>query len=67
MNYRHPAGVAVNNTYEDRPHHGDGQRAPRGLQRRPGRRVRRFISDTMDLALFRSLATRAGGEVTGDF
>ena len=67
VNYRHPAGVAVNNSYEDLRITAMGSGHPGGCNVALADGSVRFISNTMDLAIFRSLSTRAGGEVTGDY
>ena len=67
VQYRHPAGVAVDGTYEDRRITAMGSGHAGGCNVALGDGSVRFLSATLDLTVFRALSTRAGGETTGDF
>lgn len=66
INYAHPAGATVNNTYEDRRVTAIGSRHPNGANLASADGAVRFLVQSLDLVAFQSLSTRAGGESVGD-
>jgi prepilin-type processing-associated H-X9-DG protein len=67
INYRHPAGAAVNNAYEDLRITAMGSGHPGGCNVALADGSVRFISQTIDQTTLRALSTRAGGETIGDY
>lgn len=61
-NYRHPAGQAVNNNYEDRRVSAMGSGHPGGVNCALADGAVRWIATTIDLPTFQMLSTRQGGE-----
>lgn len=61
-NYRHPAGQAVNNTFEDRRVTAMGSGHPGGVNGALGDGSVRFIANTIELTTFQMLSTIQGGE-----
>src|SRR5262249_46138093 len=67
INYRHPAGQAVNATFEDRRVTAFGSGHVGGAQFALGDGSARFIGENISLTTLRSLSTRAGNEIVGDY
>jgi prepilin-type N-terminal cleavage/methylation domain-containing protein len=67
INYRHPAGVAVNATYEGRRVTAMGSGHSGGCNAALADASTRFVSENIDPSLFRALSTRAGGETIDKF
>jgi hypothetical protein len=63
INYKHPAGVAVDNTYEDRrvSSLGSGHSAGANVSLADG--STRFVSQVVSLAILNAVGTRTGSEV----
>lgn len=67
INYRHPAGQAVNATFEDRRITAFGSGHVGGAQFTLADGSARFISENISLTILQQLSTRFKGEVVGDF
>jgi len=66
INYEHPTGVAVNDTYEDQRVSAFGSGHVGGAQFGLADGSVRFVSENISMATLRGLATRAGGEVISE-
>jgi prepilin-type N-terminal cleavage/methylation domain-containing protein len=66
INYRHPSGVPVDEVHEGRRITAMGSGHPGGCQVALADGSTRFLSESIDHAIFRALSTRAGGEVIGN-
>jgi prepilin-type N-terminal cleavage/methylation domain-containing protein/prepilin-type processing-associated H-X9-DG protein len=62
INYLHPPAVAVNTAYEERRITAMGSGHSGGCNVALADGSTRFVSDSVDAALWRALSTRAGGE-----
>jgi prepilin-type N-terminal cleavage/methylation domain-containing protein/prepilin-type processing-associated H-X9-DG protein len=63
INYRHPSGIAVSNSYEERRVNAIGSGHPGGANAALADGSVRFISKSIALAIVQQMGTRAGGEV----
>lgn len=67
INYLHPAGVAVDTVHEARRITAMGSGHSGGSQVALADGSTRFVSESIDLAMFQALSTRAGGETIGRY
>lgn len=67
INYRHPAGVAVNATYEERRITAMGSGHSGGCNVALADGATRFVAENVDNTLWRALSTRAGSETIGSY
>lgn len=67
INYKHPAGVAVNTTYENQRVTAFGSGHTGGAQFAMGDGSCRLINQTVELSILRGISTRAKKEVVGEF
>ena len=67
INYRHPTGVAVNATYEERRITAMGSGHSGGCNVALADGSTRFVSESVDNTTLRALSTRAGGETIGSY
>jgi prepilin-type processing-associated H-X9-DG protein len=63
INYRHPAGTAVNNSTEERRVNASGSGHPGGANAALADGSVRFLSQSTALLIIQQMGTRAGGEV----
>jgi prepilin-type N-terminal cleavage/methylation domain-containing protein len=67
INYLHPSGVAVDAVHEERRITAMGSGHSGGSQVALADGSTRFVSESIDLAMFQALSTRAGGETIGRY
>ena len=67
LNYRHPANTVVNSTFEDRRVTAMGSAHPGGANVGLADGSVRFVSQSINLAVWRALSTRESGDLASDF
>jgi hypothetical protein len=67
INYKHPAGVAVNTTYENQRVTAFGSGHSGGAQFAMGDGSGRFINQIVALSILQGISTRAKREVVGEY